>query len=176
MPADDRPGATGRPVPVVREAVALFAERAAIEAAIEDLLAADFEHSDLSVLGSHEPIEAAGEPGKPLVDVLTALEGEVKYLGPLAAAGFVALASGPVGAVLAGLIAAGVGAAAIKEVLDEVTSTPHTEDFARALEEGSVILWVRVVDEGAEAEAKAILARHGGENIHVHERAPGPKP
>ncbi|MDP7547632.1 MAG: hypothetical protein QGF20_10100, partial [Alphaproteobacteria bacterium] len=38
---------------------------------------------------------------------------------------------------------AAVGGIAVKEILDEVTSTPHTEDFARSLEAGSVILWVR---------------------------------
>jgi hypothetical protein len=176
MSADRLPDAGGGPGPAVREAVALFSQRSAIEAAINDLLAADFDHGDLSVLGSHQSIEAAGKPGKPFADVLTALEGEVKYIGPLTAAGFIALASGPVGAVLAGLIAAGVGAAALKQVLDEVMSAPHTEDFARALEAGSVILWVRVADERAEAEAKAILTRHGGGNIHVNERAPGPGP
>jgi hypothetical protein len=158
---------------VIREVVAVFAERQSLERAIAALADAGFAHSDLSLLTSHESIEAAGRTGRSLGDVLTGLIGEINYIGPLTAAGFIAVAAGPVGAALAGLIAAGVGGAALKEVLDEVTSAPHTEDFARALEAGSVVLWVRVCDGAAEETAKAIIASHGGKDIHVNERTAG---
>lgn len=172
--ATDRPiRAPDDPEPRLREAVAYFAQRDDIEAAIKALLEGGFEHSDISLLSSHESIEAAGMPGKPLGEVLTALVGEVKFLGPLADAGFIALASGPVGAMLAAVVAAGVGSVALKEVLDEVTAAPHTENFARALEAGSVILWVRVADADSERKATIILAANGGRDIHVHERPAG---
>ena len=58
-----------------REVVGLFAERATFEAAIKALSDAGFERSDLSLLSSHESLEAAGAPGKPWQDVLTALVG-----------------------------------------------------------------------------------------------------
>ena len=45
-------------------------------------------------------------------------------------------------ATLAALIGAAVGGMAVKEVLEEVSSAPHTVDFKRALDAGSIILWV----------------------------------
>ena len=126
-----------------REVVGLFAGRESFETAIEALTAAGFERADLSVLGSHESIDAAGAPGKPWRDVLTALVGEIKYEVPMMASGAVLLAGGPMAATIAGLVAAAVGGIAAKEIVDEVTLSPHTEDFARSLEAGGLILWVR---------------------------------
>jgi hypothetical protein len=45
--------------PVVREAVASFPDREHFRAAVSQLLAAGFERSDLSVLASHDSLEAA---------------------------------------------------------------------------------------------------------------------
>jgi hypothetical protein len=103
--------------------------------------------------------------------VLTGLVGELKYEGPLVAAGLIALAAGPVGAAVAGLVAAGVGGAAAKELLDEISAIPDSEDFARALAAGSVILWVAVTDQAQIDTAKSVLAAAGAANIHLFERA-----
>ncbi len=153
-----------------REVVGLFADRDSFEAAIAALTEAGFDHPDLSVLASHESIDAAGAPGKPWRDVMTALVGEVKYEVPLVASGGILLAGGTVAATLAGIIGATVGGVAIKEILGEVTAKPHTEDFARSLEAGSVILWVRAADNDRETAAANILEHQGGSNIHVYER------
>lgn len=157
--------------PYPREVVGLFADRAHFEAAVGALLQAGFARSDLSVLSSHESLEAAGREGKPWRDVLTGLVGELKYEGPLVAAGLIALAAGPVGAAIAGLVAAGVGGAAAKELLDEITAVPHSEDFSRALAAGSIILWVLAPDETGEKQAAAILREAGAQNIHSHQRS-----
>lgn len=151
------------------EVVSLFADREHFEAAVNELLEAGFKRTDLSVLASHESLDAAGKPGEPLKDVVTALVGELKYEVPLVASGAVVLAGGAVAASIAGLIGAAVGGLAVKEVLDEVTATPHTDDFARALDAGSVILWVRVENEADEAKVKAILDKNDGANTHTHQ-------
>ena len=152
-----------------REVVGLFAGRESFETAVEALTAVGFERADLSVLGSHASIDAAGTPGKPWRDVLTALVGEVKYEVPMVASGAVLLAGGPMAATIAGLVAAAVGGIAAKEIVDEVTSSPHTEDFARSLEAGGLILWVRATDGDRERAATRILTGHGGTNVHTHE-------
>jgi hypothetical protein len=149
--------------------VGLFAGRESFETAVEALTASGFERVDLSVLGSHESIDAAGHRGKPWRDVLTALVGEIKYEVPLVASGAVLLAGGPMSATIAGLVAAAVGSVAAKEIIDEVTSSPHTEDFARSLEAGGLILWVRADDSERESTAIRILTDHGGKNVHTHE-------
>lgn len=154
-----------------REVIGLFADRDSFEAAIAALVEAGFDRADLSVLASHESIDAAGAPGKPWRDVMTAMVGEVKYEVPLVASGGIFLAGGTVAAAIAGIIGAAVGGVAIKEVLEEVTAKPHTEDFARSLEAGSVILWVRAADRERETAAANILENNGGYNIHVNERS-----
>ncbi|MBL6958738.1 MAG: hypothetical protein ISR52_07145 [Rhodospirillales bacterium] len=155
-----------------REAVGLFADRDSFEAAVTALLGAGFERTDLSVLSSHESLEAAGTPGKPWKDVLTALVGELKYEGPLVASGAILLVGGTIAATIAGIIGAATAGIAAKEVLDEVTSSPHTEDFARSLDAGSVILWVRVTDDDEERKASGLLEGHGGANVHIHRHDP----
>ncbi|HLO76724.1 MAG TPA: hypothetical protein VK196_09755 [Magnetospirillum sp.] len=163
--------ATNSTTAPTREVVGTFADRAHFQAAIDALFKAGFVRTDLSVLSSHESIDTAtAQPGKSWKDALVALVGELKYEGPLVAAGLIALAAGPVGAVIAGLVAAGVGGAAAKELLDEVAALPDSEQFSKALAAGSVILWVSVADPAAEARAKAILHDTAAQNIHVFER------
>jgi len=151
------------------EVVGLFADRDTFETAIKALIRAGFERSDLSLLSSHESLDAAGEPGKPLHDVLTALVGELKFEAPLVASGAIFLAGGPMAATVAALIGAATGVVAAKEVIEEVTSTPHTEDFARSLEAGSVILWIRAVTPERQQLAMDVLNESGASNVHLHE-------
>jgi len=158
------------PATAVREVVGLFADRRKFEGAVAALRSAGFDRADLSVLGSHESIDAAGRPSRPFRDMLTALFGEAGYVVPISTAGFIMLAAGPIGDIIAGLVAAGLSGAAIKEALGEVMARPHTEDFARALEAGAVILWVRVTDDEGEARAKTLLKKRGAKNVHTVER------
>lgn len=153
-----------------REVVGTFADREHFQSAVDALFKAGFTRTDLSVLSSHESIDAAAPAGKSWKDVVVTLVGELKYEGPLVAAGLIALAAGPVGAVLAGMVAAGVGGVAVKEFLDEVAALPDSDAFAKALAAGSVILWVRAADSTAEARAKSILHDAGAQNLHVFER------
>lgn len=151
-----------------REVVGLLATREAFDAAVTDLTAAGFRSSDLSVLSSHDSIDAAGKPGTKWKDALTALVGETKYEVPLVASGAVALFGGPAAAAVAGVIGAAVGATALHELISEVTSTPDTADFTRAVEAGSIILWVRVDTDAQQRQAEEILQQVGATNIHLH--------
>ena len=154
----------------IREAVGIFADRASFEAAVHHLNQQGFEHADLSVLDSHESLDAAGDPGKTWKEALTAMVGEIKYEGPLVGSVAVLLAGGPTAALVASIIGAATAGVAAKEVLDEVTATPHTEAFANALDAGGVILWVYCADEAREQAAQKILLDFGGQNVHIHER------
>lgn len=154
----------------IREVVGLFADRVSFEAAVHHLLESGFERPDLSVLDSHESLEAAGQPAKPWKDVLTALVGEVKYEGPLVASGAILLAGGPTAALIASVIGAATAGVATKTILDEVTATPHTESFANALDAGGLILWVACHDETQETTALKVLEQFGGDNVHIHQR------
>jgi hypothetical protein len=160
--------------PITREAVASFADRTHFRRAVDDLLAAGFAPSDLSVLGAHASLDAAGplagaRPEKhPWLP--SSLSEEMKYLGPLTVAGIIVLSGGPIAAGIAALVGAGLGGAALKEVLDRYTAGHHSEEFAAALHAGAVLLWARCEDSERELSATRILEGAGGSNVHIHGR------
>jgi hypothetical protein len=149
------------------EVVGLFADRESFDRAFEMLVRRGFDRTDLSVLASHDSLDAAGQPGRTWRDAMLAIAGELKYEGPLVASGAIFLAGGPIAASIAAVIGAAVGGVAVKDVLEEVTAKPHTQEFARSLAAGSVILWVRATDTARQSEARAILEANGGANVHV---------
>ena len=153
-----------------REAVGVFAERTGFEAAVAELEVAGFDHTDLSVLATREAIEAAGTPKESWSEVFNAFVNEIRYENPLFASSMIFLAGGPVTATIAGIIAAAVGSLAVKDVVDEVVARPHTEEFARAVEAGGAILWVRAGTIAQEQTAMAILKANGATNVHVVDR------
>jgi hypothetical protein len=155
----------------IREAVASFADRRHLHAAVATLLAAGFAPSDLSVLATHDSLAVADEPDGGRRELLPAgLSGEIKYLGPLTAAGIVLLSGGPIAVALAALVGAGLGGAALKELFDDYTAPRHAADFRAALEAGDALLWVRCGDPDREQAATRILAGVGGRHVHINER------
>ncbi len=164
--------------PIIREAVASFATKAQFRDAVAELLAAGFKPADLSVLASHESLEVAGNlpgyPDTPDISLTAGLTDEVRYLAPLTVAGIAFVSGGPVAVALAALVGAGVGGAAIKEVLDYYTANRHSAEFAAALKAGAVLLWVRVADPELEAMAVRLLEEAGGRHVHIHGRAEKP--
>lgn len=165
----------GTEVAKSREVVGLFADQKQFTNAVEALREAGFARTDLSVLASHESLETAEaavehDAKDTLVDALRAMVGEIKFAGPLGVAGIAILFGGPVGALIGGVIAAGLGGLAIRQVLSEALAHPHHEHFERAIEAGGIILWVRVADQAAETRARSLLAANGATNVHTHER------
>ncbi len=152
-----------------REVVGVFSSLASLESAIAALIADGGPQSALSLLSSHDSLAVAGKPAPAWRDALTALVGEIKYEGPLVASGLILLAGGATAGLIAGVIGAAVGGVALKEVLDEAVASPHTDDFARAVAAGSIILWVSLDAEHGADEAIATLERFGATNVHIHQ-------
>ncbi len=156
----------------VTEIVGRFAGQTEFTGAVEELLEAGFASSDLSVLDTHQSLSAAGTPGQAWLEALSGLVGEIKYVGPITAAGLIAIATGPVGTAVSAAVAAGLTGAALAELLETLRATPHTESFARALEGGAVLLWVRAESPERQGIASEILTRRGAADVHRHTRAP----
>ncbi len=154
----------------VTEVVGRFDSREEFTAAVEALRDAGFSRDALSVLDTHQSLEASKGEHRAWQDVLSGMTSEVTYIGPLATAGIIAVAAGPVGAMIASLMAAGIGGLALRDALDEVEATPDTEAFAKALEAGALLLWVRAEDLGDQTTAREILSAKGGEDVHTHTR------
>ncbi len=160
-------------IEAVTEVVGRFAGQEGFTAAVEELLQAGFGPSDLSVLDTHEALGAAGSSGEAWQTALAGLVGEIKYVGPITAAGLIGIATGPVGAAISAAVAAGLTGAALAELLETIRATPHTESFARALEAGALLLWVRAADAERETKASEVLSRHGAQDVHRHQRPAG---
>jgi hypothetical protein len=158
--------------PVVREAGASFPDRAHFHKAVSDLLAAGFAPSDLSVLATHDSLLVAGEPADPRGPSLlpAGLADEINYIGPLTVAGFTLLSGGPIAVVIAALVGAGLGGAALKELFDDYTAPRHRADFEAALRAGAALLWVRCEDPDRELTATRLLEEAGGRDVHLHGR------
>ncbi|HWG79674.1 MAG TPA: hypothetical protein VN681_07870 [Stellaceae bacterium] len=160
--------------PVIREAVAAFSGKAALRDAVARLLAAGFKPTDLSVLATHDSLEVAGGmPGykdRPGAALLAGLTDEVNFIAPLTVAGFVLVSGGPIAVALGALVAAGLGGAAVKELLDRYAANQHSAEFAAALQSGAVLLWARVDDPELEATAIRLLEEAGGRHAHMHAR------
>lgn len=153
------------------EVLGRFETREGFEAAVAALGKAGFGHADLSVLDTHETIDSAGGQTEAWRDRIAGLIGEVHYVGPLTAAGLIAVAAGPVGALVASVIAAGVSGLALRELLDQSEAAPNTEAFARALEHGAVLLWAYAPTPERQDEARAVMAANGGKDIEVIRRS-----
>ncbi len=156
---------------LVTDVVGRFADRESFRAAVEELRASGFESSELSVLDTREALSASESAGEAWHQTLAGLIGEVKYLGPMTAAGLIMITSGTVGALVSAVLAAGLTGVALRELLDDIKATPHTEAFARALESGAVLLWARAETPERQATASEILRRHGAADVHSHARA-----
>lgn len=157
-----------------REAVALFRNRDELRDAARRLLAAGFAPADLSVLTDHESLEIAGPvpgyEGTPGEALLAGLADESPLLVPVTIAGFAFLSGGPVAAAVAGLVTAGIGAAAIEEVVERLVANRHAAGFARELRAGAVALWVRTPSAERETAALAALKAAGGRSAHLNAR------
>src|SRR6266851_7180815 len=104
------------------------------------------------------------------------LTDEIKYIAPMTVAGIVLVSGGPIAATVAALVGAGLGGAALKELFDDYAAAPHREEFAAALAEGAVFLWVRCADSDLELRALRILEESGGRHAHIHGRPTGAAP
>jgi hypothetical protein len=96
------------------------------------------------------------------------------YVGALAAAGAVVASGGSLGLVLAGAAAAGGAGGAAGAVLAKFIGDKHAEAVQEQLDRGGLLLWVRTREPELEIRAEAILRKHSGQDVHLHE-LPDPK-
>ena len=175
---------------VIREVAAVFRRRQILEDAIQALLQAGFDRSDIDIMGDIEtirqrlgslyvpPEEIADLPGAPRRayiardDISTAtagVAGMLFYLGAATAAMTVVASGGSLAlvaaaAAVAGTAGAGIGAAAI-----HLLGKKQAEELEAQLMAGGIVVWVRVQNREKEERAQEILAKSGGESIRVHE-------
>jgi hypothetical protein len=174
----------------IREVVAIFGSREALENAIEDLLSTGFDRRQLSLLASRDAVEET--LGHPVGDIHTLADdpeaprseplerpdvGNVTgvAVGPpaafaaLAAAGVTAMTGGAFAGVAVAALAAGGGVGALGGLLAKHYTDEVASDFQEQIAHGGILLWVNLREPEQEQRAKEILARHAKEKVRVHE-------
>lgn len=182
-------------VKMIREAVAVFHDYQTLQDAIDDLLNAGFEYSDISLLASEKAVqeklghryekisELEDDPDVPrvayadrdsLVEGRAALAGGLGYIGAVAAAGAIVATGGTLAAIIAGAVIAGGSGGVIGTLAARWLGKDRASDVQSQLEKGGLLLWVRLRDEEVERRALRVLTRLSADDVHVHE-LPAPK-
>lgn len=170
-----------------REAVAVFDDAGDLDAAVEELRAAGFRKSDISLLATEASVEKKlghryerveeleDEPDVPRVAYRThasigesddMIVGSMTYLPAVVAAGTVVATAG---VVAAAVTATAIAGALIGTVLTRWLDQHHAEHLQEQLDHGGLLLWVRTADEAAERKALGILTQHSAHDVHIHE-------
>ena len=178
--------------PAIREVVAVFDSREALENAIEDLQSNGFDRTQLSLLARRDAVEeqlrqpltdvreVADDPATPrseplerpdVGNVMGVAVGTPAAFAALATAGVIALAGGPLAGIAIGALAAGGGVGALGGLLAKSFNDQVVADFEQQIERGGILLWVSLRSPEQEAEARRILARHVKGEVRVHEVA-----
>lgn len=178
---------TGAKTAKVTEAVAVFHDVSALDAAVEDLRKAGFKRSDISLLASEDSVEKKlghryerveeleDAPDAPrvtyrtrasLADTEGVIVGSLTYLPAVLAAGTVVASAGVVAAAITGTA---IGGALLGTVLARWLGENHAEHLSEQLEHGGLLLWVRTHDKAQEETALRILREHSGADVHLHQ-------
>lgn len=171
----------------VREAVAVFDDVSGLESAVDELHAAGFSESDISLLAADAAVERKlghvyrrveeleDEPraprtafvsGKNLGERENRLVGSLTVLPTVLAAGTVVASAGAVAAAIVGTAIAG---ALLGTVFTHWMDQRHADWLQGQLDRGGILLWVRTADEERERQALEILTRFSAHDIHIHE-------
>jgi hypothetical protein len=173
----------------VREAVAVFDRAENLQDAIDELLSSGFHRAALSLLASEQAVREklgrhgsfaslADNPGTPRSDYVSpealgdaegAIIGVLMYVGAMAATGAVVASGGTLAALIIGTTLAGGGGALIGGIMAKFIGDHHAAHLQKQLDRGGLLLWVRAWNEDAEKTAAAILRKHSGGDVHIHE-------
>ena len=174
----------------VREAVGVFADPDALEAAVNELGIAGFSRAAISVLaagatakdrlhviyhGVKEIEESSDAPrsdfvsSELLAEEKGALLGIPFYIGGAAGLLAVTATGGSLALAIAAAIALGGLGASLGAVLAGAIEQARSERIQEQLRLGGLVLWVTTPNPDAEKRALAILNKLGARDVHVHE-------
>ncbi|WP_338468054.1 hypothetical protein RXV95_05720 [Novosphingobium sp. ZN18A2] len=174
----------------IREAVAYFDTAKDIEAAIDELLRSGFDRAEVSLLATESAVEEKlghkyrkvseleDDPAVPRTfyvptESIGGAEGALisapLYLAAFSTIGAVVASGGSLLAVIAAAVAAGGAGGALGTVLARLVGDHHAQYLQEQMRHGGLLLWVRTWDKADEERAVAILTRHTGHDVHIHD-------
>jgi hypothetical protein len=175
---------------LVKEAVSVFGDAAALEAAVDALEVAGFDRTAISVLAtdakaeqqvkrfyhSVREIEDSGHaPQAAFVSRDSRTEAEAAvvglpiYIGGFAGAAAVAASGGALALAIGAAIAGATAGAGLGAILAATIAHRHSAHVQEQLYKGGLVLWVSLPNADAEKRALAILNKMDARDVHVHE-------
>jgi hypothetical protein len=172
------------------EAVGVFADPDALEAAVDELEVSGFSRATISVLATDQTVkERVGHlyrtiaeiedngrvPQSAFVSKDSLTEGAAFavgvpfYVGGTAGAIAVIASGGALAAAIAVAIAGGAACAGLGALLASAVAHRHREHVVEQLAQGGLVLWVSLQDDEAKRRALQVLTKAGGRDVHVHE-------
>lgn len=172
-----------------REAVGLFHDAAALNAAVDTLFISGFDRSEISLLASRNKLKTTqttaltsrdleDDPEAPrthytgtdsLTELSAALIGGFFFMGAMMA-GFILMRAGATsGSVITWILASGTLTSMIGITLAAMIRSrraDYQEDWINA---GGLLLWVHTKDPKHETDACKILADNNATDVHVHD-------
>jgi hypothetical protein len=174
----------------VREAVGVFTDQAELEDTIEDLYLAGFDRDQINLLANCRTVEAKlgrrignvreleDEPNLPAgnyadrherAEGAAGLISGLVLLSSFVAIGAAAATGGTLAMVIAAAVVAGGVSGGIGALLVRALGKHRARRVGEQLRRGGLLLWVELRNDAQEQKALAILLRHSGEDVHVHE-------
>jgi hypothetical protein len=171
------------------EAVGVFDTVPALQAAIYDLMIAGFSRHDISLLGGEQALRekfgqhfwSAGDleddPEAPRAafvseEAMGELEGGIAggflFLGSAIAMTVLLGPASTLAASIAAVAVGGVPGAVLGTLLARRVGKHHRDYYARQIEHGGMLLWVRTDTPEKERRAVEIMKGHSGRDVHVH--------
>src|SRR5579864_457570 len=173
-----------------REAVAVFADCEALEAAVDEFEISGFDHATVSVPATDKTVKervghrysAVAEveddrhvPQAPFVSNDSLVEGEAAavgipfYVGGCTGAGIATALGSTVAATIAATLAGGAACAGLGALLAHAIAHRRRSYVSKQAAQGGLVLWVSLRDANAERRALQIMAQAGARDIHVHD-------
>ncbi|MBS0122556.1 hypothetical protein [Thetidibacter halocola] len=173
----------------IPEAVGVFDNFDALQAAFYDLRMVGFSRYDISLLGDEKALkEKLGQsywqskdlednPDAPRAafvseEAIGELEGAIAggffFLGSYIAMAAMLTPLSTLAASVAAIAIGGTPAAVIGTLLARRVGKHHRDYYAEQIAHGGILVWVRVADKEKEELAVKILKGHSGRDVHVH--------
>ena len=176
--------------PSVREAVGIFFNADHLKGAIKDLLASGFAPEELGLLASEQVVarslgdlytrtnENPDSPRAPAIafigrestaEAASALGGGLFFVGTSGVMGAVVASSAVLGGALIAAIGGIVGVGIVGALVAKIIHQSDATYLQQQVDEGHILLFVRIADSAREQQAIDILTRHSGVDVKMYE-------
>lgn len=174
----------------VREAIAVFPDPQTLKTAVKDLLASGFSRDHIGLLASeHSVRESLGDfythtnntnasgqtPVTAFIDKNTAsqqqdsLGGSLFFVGTSGAMGAVVASSAVFGGALLAALSGVLAVGAIGAMAGKIIQQSDADYLQQQIDEGHILLFVRVPERTREQEVVDLLTRHDGQRAKIYE-------